>query len=98
MAHKMQLWISEMYHTLFNGFPEHLNADCLPPSYKLDQMDGEFRLEPLLFMQHVAINLSLQLVSDPFSISQAAGHGYCVSIGWADSKLQSLSAGLFASP
>jgi hypothetical protein len=48
MAHKMHLWISEMDYTLFDGFPELLNADCLPPSFKLDQADGEFLREPHL--------------------------------------------------
>jgi len=81
MAHKMHLWISEIYYVLFNGFPERLNADCLPPSFKLDQTDGEFRLELLLFIRGDAINLSLQLVSDPLRISQASGGGFCLSIG-----------------
>jgi hypothetical protein len=61
MAHKVHLWISEMYPALFNGFPERLNADYLPPSFKFYQMDGEFRLEPLLFIRGDPINLSLQL-------------------------------------
>ena len=50
MAHKMHLWIWEIYYTVFNGFPQRLNADCLPPSFKLDQADGEFLLELLLFI------------------------------------------------
>jgi len=81
MAHKMHLWISEMYHALFNGFPERLNSDCLPPSFKLNQTDGEFRPEPVLFIRGDAIYLSLQLVSDPLSISEAPGRGFCPSIG-----------------
>jgi len=81
MAHNMHLWISEMYYALFNGFPERLNADCLSPSFKLDQTDGELRLEPLLFIRGDAINLSLQLVGDPLRISQAPGDGFCLSIG-----------------
>ena len=81
MAHKMHLWISEMDYTLFNGFPERLNADCVPPSFKLDQTDGEFHLEPLLFIPGDGINLSLQLVSDALRISQAPGCGICLSIG-----------------
>jgi len=70
-----------MYYALFNGFPERLNADCLPTSFKLERMDGEFRLEPLLFIQGDAINLSLHLVSDPHCISLAPGRGFCLSIG-----------------
>ena len=81
MAHTMHLWISEMYHALFNGFPEHLNADCLSLSFKLNQTDGEFRSEPLLFIQGDAINLSLQLVSDTLHISQAPVRGFNLSIG-----------------
>jgi hypothetical protein len=81
MAHKMELWISEMYYALFNGFLECLNAVCLPPSFKLDQTDGELCLEPFLFIRGDAINLSLQLVCDPLCISQAPGVGFCRSIG-----------------
>ena len=81
MAHKMPLCISKMYYALFNGFPQLLNADYLPPSFKLDQTDGEFRLEPILFIRGDALNVPLQLGSDPLPISQAAGRGFCPSIG-----------------
>jgi len=81
MAHKMHLWMSEMYYALFNGFPERLNADCLPPSFILDQTDAEFRFEPLLFIRGDAISFSLQLDSDALRISQAPGGGFCLSIG-----------------
>jgi len=81
MAHKMHLWISEMDYALFNGFPERLNADCLPPSFKLDHADREFLVELLLFIRGDAINLSLQLDSDALRISQASGCGFCLSIG-----------------
>jgi hypothetical protein len=80
MAHKMHLGTSKMYYTLFNGFLERLNADCLPPSFKLDQTDGEFLLEPLPLIWGDAINVSLWLVSDPLRISQAPGGGFCLSI------------------
>jgi hypothetical protein len=53
-----------MYQELFNDFPERLNADCLTASIKLDQTDGEFLLEPLLFIRGDSINLSLQVDSD----------------------------------
>ena len=89
----MHLWISEMDYALINGFPERLNADCLLPSFRLDQTDGEFRLQPLLFIRGDAINLPVQLVSDPRHISQGLGGGFCLSIGWADLKLQSLVGG-----
>jgi hypothetical protein len=48
MAYKLHLSGSEMDYMLFDGFPELLNADCLPPSFKLDQGDGEFLCEPHL--------------------------------------------------
>jgi len=70
-----------MYPALFNGFPERLNAHCLPLSYKLDQTDGEFLLAPLLFIQGDAIHFSQLLDSDTFHISQAPGRGFCLSIG-----------------
>jgi len=46
----MHLWISEMNHTLFDGFPELLNDDCLPPIFTLDRADGQFLLEPHLLI------------------------------------------------
>jgi hypothetical protein len=93
MAHKMNLWISEMYHALFNVFPEHLNADYLPPSFKLNQTDGEFHLEPLLSIRGDAMNLSLQLVSDTLHISQTPGRGFCLTIAQAEPSVQSLVGG-----
>jgi len=70
-----------MCYELFNGFLERLNADCLPPSFKLDQADGEFLVEPLLFIRGDALNLSLQLDSDALGSSQVPGGGFCLSIG-----------------
>ena len=79
-----------MDYVLFNGFPERLNANCLPLSFKLDYTDGEFVLEPLLFIWGDAINVSLQLDSDALHISEAPGRGLCLSIESADLKLQLL--------
>jgi len=76
----MHLWMSEMYYALFKGFPQHLKAYCLPPSFKLNHADGQFVLEPLLFIRGDATNLSLQLVSDVLRISQAPGRGFSLSI------------------
>jgi len=81
MAYTMHLWMSQMNYTLFNGFPERLNADCLPPRFKLDQAEGEFLLEPHLLIRGDAINLSVKLVSHALRISQAPGRGFCLSIG-----------------
>jgi hypothetical protein len=39
-----------MYYVLFNGVPERLNAECLPPIFKLDQTNVEFRLQPHLLI------------------------------------------------
>jgi hypothetical protein len=81
MPHKMHLWISEMYQVLFNGFLERLNANCHPPSIELDQTEGEFRLEPFLFIRGDAINPPLQLDSDTLRVKQDPGCGFCLSIG-----------------
>jgi hypothetical protein len=43
---------------LFNGCPEAFNADFIPTSLKLDQVNGEFLLELLLLIQGDAISLS----------------------------------------
>jgi len=80
MAHKMHFGISEMHYVLSNGLPEHLNGNCFPPSLKLDQADGGFLVEPLLFIPGEAINLFLQLVSYTLWISQAPGRGFCLSM------------------
>jgi hypothetical protein len=50
MANKMHLSISEMNYALFNGFLERLNANCLSPSFKRDQAEGDFLLEPHLLI------------------------------------------------
>jgi len=50
MLHKMQLWISEMDYTLFDGVLEFLKAKCLPPSIKFDQADGQLVLETHLLI------------------------------------------------
>jgi hypothetical protein len=77
----MHLWISKLDYALFNDFPEHLNADGLPPSFKLDHADGEFLLEPHLFIRGDAKNLSLQLDRDALCISRAPDRGFTLSIG-----------------
>jgi hypothetical protein len=64
-----------------NDFSQCLNAECVPQSFKLDQVDGESLLELLLLIQGDAINLSLKLVSDVPSISQAPDRGIYLSIG-----------------
>jgi len=69
-----------MDYALFNGLPERPNVNCLPPSFTLDQADGEFYLETLLFIWGNAINLSLQLDSDALCIGETPGRGVCHSI------------------
>jgi hypothetical protein len=70
-----------MDYTLFDGFPELLNADCLPPSFKFDQADGEFLLEPHLLIRCDTIHLSLQLTNNAVRISDTPGGGFSLSIG-----------------
>jgi hypothetical protein len=77
----MSLWISTTYYLWVNNILEHLNAECLTPSFKPDPADGEFFLDPLPFIHGDAMHLSLQLVSDALYINQAPGCGYSVSIG-----------------
>jgi len=80
MAHKMHLSISEMDYTLFDGFLELLNANCLPTSFKLDQADGQFLLEPHLLIRCDTINLSLQLTHNAVNISKTPGSGSSLNI------------------
>ena len=84
MANQMHLSISEMPCPLFNGLPERLNPDGLPPSVKLNQADGQFLLDPLLFIPGDAIDLSLHLLSDTLCISQPPGRGFDLSIAEAE--------------
>jgi len=69
-----------MDNALSDGFLECLNADCLPQSFKLDQADGEFVLEPYLFIEGDALHLSLQLDRDGLGISEAPRCGFGPSI------------------
>jgi hypothetical protein len=80
MAHKMQRCIFELDYALYNGFPEHQNAACLPPSIKLNHAEGELLLEPPLVISGDDINITLQLDSDVLRISEAPGRGFCLSI------------------
>jgi hypothetical protein len=66
---------------LFKSSEEWVNADCLPPRFKLDHGDAEFFLEPFLFIRGDAINLSLQMDFDTFGIGQAQGRSFGLSIG-----------------
>jgi len=57
MAHTMYLWISKMYHALFNGFPERLNADCLPPSI---ENTGVFTFLLLIFVPFFLFSINME--------------------------------------
>jgi len=70
-----------MDYMLFDGFPELLNADCLPPSFKLDQADGEFLCELHLVFRSDTMNLSLELIHNAVRISDTPGGGFNISIG-----------------
>jgi len=76
----MHLWISEMDYMLLDGFPELLNADCLPPSSKLNQVDGEFLCEPHLVFRSDTINLSLDLIHNTVRSSATPDGGFNLSI------------------
>jgi len=98
MVHKIHLWISEMYYVLFNGFPEHRNAGCLPPNFELNLADRELHLEPLLFIRGDAINLSLWLHIEALRITEAPDCSFCVRSREADLKLQLLVSGRLCCP
>ena len=59
MAHKMHLWLSAMYYTLCDHFPDVLHADSIPPSFKPDQADAEFLHDSHLLIWSITTNLSL---------------------------------------
>jgi len=67
--------------TLFNGSPEHLNDNCLPPSFTLDEADGEFLPEPHLLMRSNTINHSLLLIHNVVCISKTPGGDFSLSNG-----------------
>ena len=81
MAHTMHVWLSEMDYMLFDGFPELLNADCLPPSFKHDQADGEFLRELHLVFQSDTMNASPELIHNAVRISDTPRGGVNLSIG-----------------
>jgi len=89
----MNIWISEMNYTLFDGFPELLNADCMPPSFKLDQADGDFLHEPHLVFRTDTINLSLGLIYKEVHLSHTPGGGFNLSIRQTDLRLHTLVSG-----
>ena len=76
MAHSKHLWISEMYYTLLDGLPELLNADCPPPSFKLEQVDGEFLHQLHLSFQSDTIHLPLKLIHNAIRIRNTPGGGF----------------------
>ena len=77
----MDLWISKMYYMLFNVSPELLNANCLPPSFKLDQADGKLVLEPHLVIRNDTTNLSLQVIRYTVRIGNTTADGVSHGIG-----------------
>jgi len=77
----MHLGLSEMDYMMFDDFPELLNADCLPPSFKLDQADGELLHEPYVVFRSDARNLAPELMHNAVHISDTPGGGFDPSIG-----------------
>jgi len=70
-----------MYYMLFDGFVELLNTHRLPPSLKLDRVDGEFHVELHLVTRSDTINLSLPLIPNMVHISDTEGGGFGRTIG-----------------
>ena len=70
-----------MDYTLFDGFPELLNGNRLPPGFKLHQVDGRFLYELHLLIRCDTINLSLQLTHNAINSSKTQGSGLSLSIG-----------------
>jgi len=66
MAHKVHFWISKMNYTLFDGFPDLMNVDCLPPSFNLKKVDGDVLHEQHLGFRCDSTNRSLQLIHNAF--------------------------------
>jgi len=69
-----------MDYTLFDGLPELLNADCLPPRVKLDLADEQFLRQPHLVFRSDTLNLSLELIHNAVHISDTPCGGFNVSI------------------
>jgi len=76
MAHKIHFEIWEMYHTLFDGFPGLLSTSLLPPSFKLDQGEGELHLVLHLLKRCDCINHSLELIHNAVCISDTPGGSF----------------------
>jgi len=98
LGYTSHLWISEMKNAVFNGFLHLLTADCLPPSLKLDQAEGEFPIQWHLAIWGDANHLSLILLIQMFRISHAPEHGLCLWIGLAVLNFQSLACGQVCYP
>jgi hypothetical protein len=81
MAQKLHLWISKIDCTLFNGFPELLNANCLSPRYQFDPADAQFLLEMHLLIRNDTIILSFQHIDNAVHIMHTLGGGFSLRIG-----------------
>jgi hypothetical protein len=80
MAHKIDLLMSEIEHTLFNDFPELLNANLLPPPFKFDQADGQYLLEMHLLIRSDTIDPPFQLIRNAVDISDTSSGGFSPTI------------------
>jgi len=70
-----------MDYTLFDGYLDPRNTDCLSLSFNFDQVDGQFFLELHLLIRCDKINLSLQLTHNAVCIGDTPGGGFSCSIG-----------------
>jgi hypothetical protein len=87
MARTMHLSIIKMDYTLFDGFLEHMKAEFLPPSFKLDKLNGECVSESHLVFRSDTMNLCIQQSQITVRISNTSGGGFNLRIGCTDMKL-----------
>jgi hypothetical protein len=71
---------------LFDDFPELLNANYLPASFKVGHADELFLLELHLLIRSDTIYPPLQLICNPVHIRNTSCSGLSLSSGWTDLK------------
>jgi len=97
-AHKIDLWISEMYDVLFNGIVALLAIDSLQPSFKCNHLDRESHPELYLLLWSNYIYLSLQLIHSVVEITSTPCGGFSPSNGWMDLNSHLLVRGQVCHP
>jgi len=87
-----------MYYTLFDGFLEHLNPECISPIFNLDLVDGQLLHEPHLLIRSDTRDISPQLNHNVVQISDTSGGGFSLPIGLTNLKFHTFIWGMFATP